>query len=163
MSIDKTTIRKKIIEKRDSLSKEEISKKSMAITESLLGTSEYSEAKNVLIYASMKNEVITDGIIEFDYSGYGHKMTLTHAEEDIESDSLTKDQISMVKEVIQRYCKESASDLELLTTAIYAYEHTGAKTRSNVAENVKKIKGTKYSDKEISWALDEFPYFGISI
>ncbi len=64
MSIDKTTIRKKIIEKRDSLSKEEISKKSMAITESLLGTSEYSEAKNVLIYASMKNEVITDGIIE---------------------------------------------------------------------------------------------------
>ena len=64
MNIDKTTIRKKIIEKRDSLSKEEISKKSMAITESLLGTSEYSEAKNVLIYASMKSEVITDGIIE---------------------------------------------------------------------------------------------------
>ncbi len=109
------------------------------------------------------SKLSTDGIIEFDYSGYGHKMTLTHAEEDIESDCLTKDQISMVKEVIQRYCKESASDLELLTTAIYAYEHTGAKTRSNVAENVKKIKGTKYSDKEISWALDEFPYFGISI
>lgn len=64
MNIDKTTIRKKIIEKRDSLSKEEISKKSMSIKESLIETSEYSEAENVLIYASMRNEVITDGIIE---------------------------------------------------------------------------------------------------
>ena len=102
----------------------------------------------------------TDGIINFDYSGYGHKMSISDEYRNIESENLTPEQRDIIGEVINRYKDKTPSDLELLTTAIYAYQHTGATTRNIVIENVKKIKGTKYSDSEIAWALNEFPYFG---
>lgn len=105
----------------------------------------------------------TDGAISFDYSGYGHKMSVSDAIESIESEDLTGVQIATIEEVIGRYKDKTPSDLELLTTAIYAYDHIGAKTRDVVVENVKKIKGTKYNDDEIKWALSEFPYFGIEL
>lgn len=103
----------------------------------------------------------TNGIIDFDYSQYGHKMNVSKECGEVLSENLTEDQTDMIKEVIQRYKDSTASYLELLTTAIYAYDHTGAKTRADVACNVKKIKGEKYNDTEIGWALNEFSYFGL--
>lgn len=105
----------------------------------------------------------SDGIINFDYSGYGHKMTVAQEYLASVNTDLSKDALQLVKEVIERYKEKTPSDLELLTTAIYAYEHTNAKTQDEVASNVKKIKGEKYNDQEICWALNEFPYFGITL
>ena len=105
----------------------------------------------------------TDGVIYFDYSGYGHKMSISNEYKNVESKSLAPEQIQTIQEVISRYKDKTPSDLELLTTAIYAYDHTGAKTRDAVIENVKKIKGRKYNDNEIAGALGEFSYFGITI
>ena len=108
-------------------------------------------------------QLSADGIITFNYSQYGHKMSVSSECGEILSEGLSGSQASIITDVIQRYKDQSASDLELLTTAIYAYDHTGVKTRADVAENVKKIKGEKYNDTEIAWALSEFPYFGISV
>ncbi|SFP44756.1 5-formyltetrahydrofolate cyclo-ligase [Butyrivibrio proteoclasticus] len=60
----KDRIRKEVLEKRNLLSVEAIEEKSSLIAEKLFGLKEYVDAENILIYASMKSEVITDGIIE---------------------------------------------------------------------------------------------------
>lgn len=61
--MEKTEIRKKVLNKRNSLSREEIAKKSRAIFDKLIDLPEYKEAGNVLVYASMGSEVETDDII----------------------------------------------------------------------------------------------------
>ncbi len=103
-----------------------------------------------------------EGIICFDYSQYGHKMII-NPRYPVSSTGLMEEQVQTIKDVIQHYRNASASFLELLTTALYAYDYTGARTRTSVRENVKKIKGEKYNDAEISWAINEFPFFGIQI
>ncbi len=105
----------------------------------------------------------SDGVVNFEYTKYGHKMSV--APECLPSleTNLSEDSLRLAHEVITRYKDRSASDLELLTTAIYAYKHTDAQTREDVAEKVKIIKGEKYDDQEIQWALGEFPYFGITL
>lgn len=60
----KDMIRKEIISKRDSLTSQEISDKSKVIANKLISAYEYKNAENILIYASMRSEVITDGIID---------------------------------------------------------------------------------------------------
>ena len=60
----KDMIRKEIISKRDSLTSREISDKSKVIANKLISAYEYKNAENILIYASMRSEVITDGIID---------------------------------------------------------------------------------------------------
>lgn len=104
-----------------------------------------------------------DGIISFDYTKYGHKMNIS--EENLASldTSLPKESLQLAEEVIMHYKTQTPSDLELLTTAIYAYQHTNAKTQEDVIEKVKAIKGEKYNDQEIQWAISEFPYFGIAL
>lgn len=77
--------------------------------------------------------------------------------------NLSEDAIQLMRQVITRYKTKTPSDLELLTTAIYAYEHTDAKTQEDIVEKVKTIKGEKYNDREIQWALSEFSYFGITL
>ena len=60
---NKDMIRKEIIAKRDSLSEQENLEKSKAIADRLFSLLDYKDADNILIYASMRSEVITDGII----------------------------------------------------------------------------------------------------
>lgn len=104
-----------------------------------------------------------DGIVDFDYSRYGHKMTVSSDCLSELQPNLSVDSVHLVREVIMRYKEKKASDLELLTTAIYAYKHTDAKTQKDVTEKVKTIKGEKYNAQEIQWALSEFSYFGINL
>lgn len=59
----KDEIRKQTLIKRDGLTAEEIKEKSRAIFEKLIDIKEYKEADNILVYASMRSEVITDDII----------------------------------------------------------------------------------------------------
>jgi 5-formyltetrahydrofolate cyclo-ligase len=61
--MDKEDIRRRTLEKRDQLSKEEIEEKSRQILEKIVNLEEYKSAENVLIYASMRSEVVTDDII----------------------------------------------------------------------------------------------------
>jgi len=59
----KDRIRKEVLKRRNDLSSDKISEKSRLIFEKLLGLPEYIEASSILIYASMKSEVLTDDII----------------------------------------------------------------------------------------------------
>lgn len=68
MEIDSTSsakdiLRKEILVKRDLLSPEAVKQKSRAIFEKLIERDEYINSDNILVYASMKSEVITDEII----------------------------------------------------------------------------------------------------
>lgn len=61
-STDKTSVRKIMIGRRDSLSEKEREEKSRQIAERLFAMEEYRKAKVVLSYASFRSEVITDEI-----------------------------------------------------------------------------------------------------
>ena len=82
---------------------------------------------------------------------------------EIISNDLSVDQLEIIDDVIKRYKNNTASELELLTTAIYAYTRIHASTQKAVYDSIKRIKGEKYSDDEIEWAINEFPYFDIAI
>jgi hypothetical protein len=51
------------------------------------------------------------------------------------------------------------SELELLTTAMYAYDHLEDKSKANIISGVQKIKGSKYSRELIQRSLENFAYF----
>ena len=61
--MDKSDIRKASLAKRDALNNEEIEEKSRRIFEKLMELELYRGAENILVYASMRSEVITDDII----------------------------------------------------------------------------------------------------
>ena len=61
--LDKSEIRKQIIEQRKTLSDEFIADNSNIITEKLLGMEEYKNAETIFIYMNFGAEVITKGII----------------------------------------------------------------------------------------------------
>ena len=61
--MDKDEIRKQILKLRDGLTKDEMEERSRLIFERLSLIDEYIQAQNILIYASMGSEVITDDII----------------------------------------------------------------------------------------------------
>ncbi len=105
----------------------------------------------------------SDGIITIDYSKYGHRLKRNAEFKQPIETNLPDNQVTIAKEVIKRYKDYTPAELELLTTAIYAYEHTNATTRTQVIDNIKKIKGEKFSNEEITKALSEFPYFGIEV
>ncbi len=61
--MDKSVIRKASLARRDAMTKEEIEEKSRRIFERLLELAIYKDAENILVYASMRSEVMTDDII----------------------------------------------------------------------------------------------------
>jgi 5-formyltetrahydrofolate cyclo-ligase len=61
--VTKREIRDEALSRRDELSKEERSLKSRAIFERLSGLEQYINADTILVYASMRSEVETDGLI----------------------------------------------------------------------------------------------------
>ena len=105
----------------------------------------------------------SEGIIEIDYSsGYSHKMSVL-PEYAVESD-LPNENREMLKDVVRHFCDRSPCQLELLTTALYAYYHLKDKSRESVINGVKKIKGAKYTEQQIEAMIEEeFGYFDIAI
>ena len=104
------------------------------------------------------NILHAEGVIHFDYSGQSHKMEISDGFEVLPS-KLTEEQINDVNDVIQTFMDMSPSDLELLTTAIYAFNHLDDKSKESVVSGVIKIKGKKYSPEKIYSALNRFEYF----
>jgi uncharacterized protein YwgA len=100
-----------------------------------------------------------DGIVKFDYSGYSHKMSIDE-KYNVEPQSLSKQHVAVIDDLIEHFNGWSASDLELLTTAIYAYNNLEDKSMQSTINGVKKIKGSKYSTDEITRIFSEFSYFG---
>ena len=99
-----------------------------------------------------------DGIVAFDYSGYSHRMRVNDGF-DVSPAGLLPSQISGIDEIIARFKGWSPSELELLTTAIYAYNNLADKSENSVIQGVLKIKGEKYTPAQIKNALHLFPYF----
>lgn len=100
-----------------------------------------------------------DGIINFDYSGYSHLMGINEKDYEVNSDGLSSKQQEEIDKLLERFQGQSPSDLELLTTAIYAYNHLEDKSKKDIIGGVQKIKGSKYSIEQIEEALKELAYF----
>lgn len=73
--MDKTELKNYIIQKRKSISDEEVLKNSMIISEKLSGLEEYKMSEIILCYAGYSHEVMTDGIIK-DGLSRGKKVAL---------------------------------------------------------------------------------------
>lgn len=103
-----------------------------------------------------------DGVIEFDYSGYSHLMSIDEENFTVESEGLSEEQLEDIDELIERFQKLCPSELELLTTAIYAYDNLEDKSEKSIIRGVQKIKGSKYSSEQIQRSLENFDYFNKS-
>ncbi len=62
--MDKQSQRKELMQKRESFDKALSAKASEKICRKLISTDEFKNAKDIYVYASIKNEVRTDGIIK---------------------------------------------------------------------------------------------------
>lgn len=62
--MDKKLIRKRALEKRNSLTKEEIAEKSLIIKQKLFSSEEYKQAKTISCYVSIGSEVETHDMIK---------------------------------------------------------------------------------------------------
>lgn len=100
-----------------------------------------------------------DGVIEFDYSGYSHLMSIDEKNFAVEPDGLSAAQLVQIDALIEYFKGQSPSELELLTTAIYAYDHLEDKSKESIISGVQKIKGSKYSNEHIQCSLENFEYF----
>jgi uncharacterized protein YwgA len=102
-----------------------------------------------------------DGIIQFDYSGYSHRMKVPD-DVKVESD-LSNEQERMVKDVIVHFKDKNPSDLELLSTVIYVYNNVEDHSKHSIIEGIIKIKGEKYSVSYIENALLDLDYFNMPV
>jgi uncharacterized protein YwgA len=114
-------------------------------------------------YSSQLDAVTTflsaDGVIDFDYSsGYSHIMSINDADFIVKSDSLSDSQEDVIDDLIRHFYGQTPSELELLTTAVYAYNHLDDKSPDNIIKGVQKIKGLKYSREQIQHAIKDFSY-----
>ena len=100
-----------------------------------------------------------DGVIDFDYSGYSHTMSIDEDKFNVEPKGLSEEQLEEIDELIERFQGQSPSELELLTTAIYAYNNLKDKSKESIINGVQKIKGQKYSVEQIQCSLEKFKYF----
>jgi len=99
-----------------------------------------------------------DEIVKFDYSDkYSHKMNVS-SNFNVEAD-LPALEIQMILDVIDKFKNKSPYELELLSTALYVHSHIEDKSKNSIIDGVKKIKGEKYTDKEIEDAIDYFDFF----
>lgn len=80
------------------------------------------------------------------YTNKGH---ILECRDDINYDNLDKN----IENVIDIFGKKTALQLELITTALFAERHIENKGDEGIINAVKKIKGGKFSDKEIKDAI----------
>ena len=105
----------------------------------------------------------SEGVIAYDYSGYSHLMSINNNEFKVESKNLTDEQKKKIRDLIIHFKEWSPAELELLSTALYAYNHLEDKTEDSVIQGVQKIKGSKYSKEKIQTSLKNFDYFNKSL
>ncbi|MCL2565696.1 MAG: hypothetical protein FWE24_07800 [Defluviitaleaceae bacterium] len=111
--------------------------------------------------------LVANGIIEMKYTEYGHRLVPDKESAVSLSEEVDEVDEERVKNIINHYIgKEkswTAKRLELLATAVYAYEHGSGKDEQSILAGVKRIKGEKYTDSEILEVLSEFDFLGLAI
>lgn len=97
-------------------------------------------------------ELCDEGVLEIQYTPLEHRITV--------SDEAKKNEYhnDMIDEIIAEFAKDTASELELLATALYVYQTDNNK--SEVLPRVIKIKGTKYSNQRINNAIQRLEHTG---
>lgn len=95
-------------------------------------------------------DMIGQGTLSIEYTQYGHLISTTDKDEGEELE-LTEIQGN----VIERFGMKSASELELLATALFVQRNTENAKADEIVFGVKRIKGTKYSDAQIESAIKE--------
>lgn len=110
------------------------------------------------------NFLNADGVLSFNCEGNSHRIRINnHDEMTIEPEDYLVAYTDTITNVLKHFKGRSPSDLELLSTAIYAYNHLEDKTKESVVDGVLKIKGSKYAKNYIINSLREFTYFDIVI
>lgn len=95
-------------------------------------------------------DMIGQGELSIEYTQYGHLIST------IDNHEVGKSELSELQEnVIERFGMKSASELELLATALFVQRNTEDANVSEIVFGVKRIKGTKYSDAQIGSAIKE--------
>lgn len=90
-------------------------------------------------------ELCDDGILDIKYTSLEHRISVA----DNAAANGYNNQI--VNDVIDEFGKESPSNLELLATALYVFLQV--RDANKVKDGVVKIKGTKYSERQIDTAV----------
>lgn len=90
-------------------------------------------------------ELCDEGILDIQYTSLEHRVcAVDGTEEEAFNDP-------RIDEVINEFGRDTASELELLATALYVFSQL--KDSSKIKEGVIKIKGGKYSDRRIDSAI----------
>ena len=95
--------------------------------------------------------LIGQGTLTIEYTKYGHFISAANKDEGNQPEL---DEVQ--KSVIENFGTMTASELELLATALFVQrntEHANADETDNIVFGVKRIKGTKYSDTQIKDAI----------
>ena len=87
-------------------------------------------------------ELSNEGILNIDYTRTKHIISV------MDDVVYPEFQNNIIDEVIEEFGKESPSQLELTATALYVYTKNG-KNKKKIMEGVRKIKGSKYTKKNI--------------
>ena len=93
-------------------------------------------------------ELNEDGVVDIEYTSLEHKISISQETEIPNYNNAT------VSSVIDNFAKETASELELIATALYVYLSAN-KDISKIMAGVTKIKGCKYSETRITDAIQK--------
>lgn len=86
------------------------------------------------------------GFLKISYTEHGHLISAS-----TKPHKISLDQIS--QRVVEHYGIQKPSDLELLATALFVQREINALKLDDIVAGVKKIKGSKYSEKQIHSAI----------
>ena len=90
-------------------------------------------------------ELCDDGILDIKYTSMEHKISV------VDSTFANGYNNQTVNEIIDELGKDSPSNLELLATALYVFLQV--RDANKVKDGVVKIKGTKYTERQIDTAI----------
>jgi uncharacterized protein YwgA len=95
-------------------------------------------------------------LIEINTSAYTHTICPINTSETIDGDGFSEDDLRRVDFVINTFGHRTPLELEVLTTTDFVankLKNQGVANDTNILQGVKKIKGTKFSDDEITQSI----------
>jgi len=95
-------------------------------------------------------QLCSNGLLKIEYTDGGHIISKTEKT----SGGSKADYLKIVDNVIEEFAKDTPSDLELLSTALYAAKNLDSIEKEDIIAGVEKIKGSKYSKEQINAAID---------
>jgi uncharacterized protein YwgA len=96
------------------------------------------------------------GIFTIKYTDHGHLLSSAKESTNVEM-GIT------ATHIIEAFGSESPSALELIATALFVQRETQTKDKNRIVAGVKKIKGSKYTEKHIESAIQDLQNHGYFI